>query len=609
MRLCKFLGVVVFPLAVPALQTSLWAADPPASKSDPDSRPAPIEAPDFGPLGGTAAGPRDPAPYVRVRGNPSDVNDFFPIPDRYRAGIPGNYIQNTRTDTIFDPYSQNVLKGDYALPESYGLPENVRTFLSPANASSQFFILTLTSDSLFEARRIPTASGTSTRDPNQNIFFGRSESQFVQENLIFSADYFIGDAAYQPRDFEIRATGVFNGNYNHTHELGILSPNVNLGHDRTDDALAPQEFFVEKKLADLSNNYDIISVRAGIQGFNNDFRGFLFNDNEPGVRLFGNYNNNLIQYNLAIFHALEKDTHSGLNTITERNQNIIFANVFHQDFIWPGYTAQLSFAANLDHSGMQYDRDGNLVRPAAIGTTAQKKIDAYYFGWAGDGHIGRFNITHQFYQAFGRESFNEIGGSPQQINAQFAAVELSYDIDYIRLRSSFVYSSGDHHPQNSTATGFDSIFDNPNFFGGGFSYFLRQSIPLTGTNVSLVNRESFIPDLRTSKEQGQANFVNPGILVFNVGMDVDVTQEFTLILNASYLRFDTTAPLQLVLQDNRISRDIGVDLSIGARYRPFLNNNVIITGGISALVPGAGFGDIYTSQTLYSTFLSVTLTY
>ena len=26
-------------------------------------------------------------------------------------------------------------------------------------------------------------------------------------------------------------------------------------------------------------------------------------------------------------------------------------------------------------------------------------IEAVYFGWGGDGHIGRWNVSHQFYQA------------------------------------------------------------------------------------------------------------------------------------------------------------------------------------------------------------------
>ena len=56
-------------------------------------------------------------------------------------------------------------------------------------------------------------------------------------------------------------------------------------------------------------------VRVGIQPFQSDFRGFLFNDQQLGVRLFGNRDNNRFQYNLAAFWRLEKDTNCGLNDI------------------------------------------------------------------------------------------------------------------------------------------------------------------------------------------------------------------------------------------------------------------------------------------------------
>ena len=49
--------------------------------------------------------------------------------------------------------------------------------------------------------------------------------------------------------------------------------------------------------------------------------------------------------------------------------------------------------------------------------------------------------------------------------------------------------------------------------------------------------------------------------------------------------------------------------TIGVNYRPFLNNTVIFNFGAAALVPGQGFQDIYTSETLYSFFMGMTLTY
>jgi hypothetical protein len=42
-----------------------------------------------------------------------------------------------------------------------------------------------------------------------------------------------------------------------------------------------------------------------------------------------------------------------------------------------------------------------------------------------------------------------------------------------------------------------------------------------------------------------------------------------------------------------------------AEYRPPLTENIILTGGVSALTPGQGFRDIYTGRTLFSLFGSV----
>lgn len=525
--------------------------------------------------------------------------DFLPVPDRFRIGLPGDYVQNTR-GSLFDPYNQNVLKGDYPVIDK------------PGDEDDWFLILTLTSDTLVEARRLPVPTPVSSNDPGQRKFFeDTGDQQLINQNFIATVEFFEGDTVYKPRDLEFRATVVGNLNYLHTEQQQVVNIDFREGSDRFDEELAFQELFIEKHLMDLSSSYDVLALRVGIQGFNSDFRGFLFSDNLPGIRLFGNYDNNTWQYNLAYFRQLEKDTNSGLNTFDDRNQNIFVANVFRQDFIVPGYTTEFSLAYNNDHSSgdREFDRNGFLVRPAPVGTIGTNEIDVVYLGWGGDGHFGRVNITHQFYEALGRESMNAIAGQEQDVNAQFAALELSYDFDYIRYRASAVYASGDRDPEDGDATGFDSIFDNSNIAGGGLAYFDRQPIRLTGSGIGLKQRLSLLPNLRTSKEQGQANFVNPGLLLFNVGADVEVTPKIKLIGNASYLRFVNTKSMDLVLQDNDLDNEIGVDLSVGVIYRPFLNNNVILTGGAACLIPGQGFEDLYDNSTLYSFFTALTLTY
>ena len=98
---------------------------------------------------------------------------------------------------------------------------------------------------------------------------------------------------------------------------------------------------MEYKIHDLSPNYDFLSVRAGIQGFSSDFRGFIFVDEQPGVRIFGNLHSDRWEYNAAYFNLLEKNTNSGLNTFELRHQQVIIANFYMQDFIKPGYTTRV----------------------------------------------------------------------------------------------------------------------------------------------------------------------------------------------------------------------------------------------------------------------------
>ena len=135
-----------------------------------------------------------------------------------------------------------------------------------------------------------------------------------------------------------------------------------------------------------------------------------------------------------------------------------------------------------------------------------------------------------------------------------------------------------------------------------------QAIGLLG--VRLVNKLSPFPDLTPSKTEGQANFVNPGIGIVNAALDAEITPKVKLILNGSYLRFSNTAPLQQFLNQPAIRNDIGIDYGLGLIYRPFLNNNAILTLSATALTPLGGFQDIYdTMQTQFTFFSTLVLTY
>src|SRR5204863_8800780 len=97
-----------------------------------------------------------------------------------------------------------------------------------------------------------------------------------------------------------------------------------------------------------------------------------------------------------------------------------------------------------------------------------------------------------------------------------------------------------------------------------------------------------LPSLRSSKIEGQANFVNPGILIYNGGVDAEITQRLKAVFNVNYLRFHRTEPLEYVLFQNHIRDEIGWDLSLVVAYRPLLINNVTLICAAATLKPGLG---------------------
>ena len=592
--LVRQITLVALPSTAPASpqfpQLPVGTANPPASSQP---APSPTVPPNAVQNGNLQQGGQQPAPESL----PSPDQVFHPEPDRWsvampdwdRYGIGGEhpYVKGSK----WDPFNRNKLKGDV-----------------PIIGKQTFLNLTATSDTFFDGRRLPTPTDVSSARPGSSDFFGKGDQIFLDQTFAFSFDLFHGDTSFRPVDWRIRITPVVSLNYLDVQELGVVNVDVTKGTTRLASHLGLQEAFAEVKLHDLGPNYDFVSVRAGIQAFNSDFRGFLFVEEQPGVRFFGNLDSNRWQYNVAYFNFLEKNTNSGLNSMALRNQQVIIANAYRQDFLFPGYTAQLSVHYNKDDASIRFDDNGFLVRPAPIGAVFSNgmirphSVHAAYLGWTGDGHIGPLNLTHAFYQAFGNDSFNAIAGRAVTINAQMAALELSYDKDWFRIKSSVFYASGSANPSSSRARGFDSIDDFPEFAGGIFSLWNRESIRLTGSGVALNPGDSLLPDLRSNKDEGQANFVNPGIFLANVGADFDLTPKLRGFANVNYLRFERTETLEQILFQSPIRHSIGVDSSFGVRYRPPLTENFSIAAGAATLIPGQGLKDIYTGRVLFSLF-------
>ena len=197
--------------------------------------------------------------------------------------------------------------------------------------------------------------------------------------------------------------------------------------------------------------------------------------------MFGNRDNNIYQYNLAWFRRIEKDTNSGLNDLSEdlRDDDIFIANLYRQDFPVLGFTSQgtIIHNRNREDDELFFDNNGFLVRPASLGGERLREYDVTYIGYNGDGHFGRLNLTVSAYYAFGDESVGTFVAESTDIDAYFAAAEASIDFDWVRLRFSTLFGSGDDDPFDRKAKGFDAIFENPIFAGADTVRFRRPKCP------------------------------------------------------------------------------------------------------------------------------------
>jgi hypothetical protein len=561
------------------------------------------------------------------------------VPDRWRL-VETLGVERERW---FDPYHQNTYKGDrpICIPTDEE-KERRRALREAATAEGKpsppgsarcrtprflglkggdwFLVVNAVSDTVVEPRTFPIPVGVQTTErPGSIDVFGKNDSLVLSQTFIAGVALIKGSTTFMPPHIEYRLTLALNVNYVDVSERRILFVEPSKGTSRFDHFLGVQEAFIDYHIRNVSDRFDFDSVRVGIQPFQLDFRGFLFNDQQLGIRLFGNRDNNRFQYNLAAIWRLEKDTNSGLNDVTQspRQDWVLHFNLYRQDFPFVGLTSQASVTwnANRERGDIHVDDNGFPVRPALIGDLRGRSYDIFYLGYNADGHVGRLNLSASAYAALGWDRNNIFTGRKGDVRSFFVAAEPSYDVNWMRFRGSFLFASGDGEPFDDHEGGFDAIFENPIFAGADTSYWIRQSIPFAGGGraVAINGRNGILNSLRSSKEEGQSNFNNPGTILVGAGADFDLTPEFRLSGNLNHLWFHKTAVLEALRSEGSIPRDIGWDVSMAAIYRPKFTQNIVLRASAAVLQPGAGFRDLFFNsdrdKRYYSVLFNAIVTY
>ena len=357
--------------------------------------------------------------------------------------------------------------------------------------------------------------------------------------LIGAFELFNGLTVFKPKDWSLKGSfqGVVNRGNNDLEEVELL------------------ELFAEARLFDVGDEYyDFASTRVGLQAFTSDFNGLVFKDLNLGAQLFGEAGSNRYQWALAYFSPRQKTPGGGL-TFDPVDQHVLVGRLVVEDLFKPGFNGLFSVQANLDRSVEEAD------------------LTVFYLGFASDGHWGRIEINPAVYLAFGTDDNNPVAGQETSISAFLAGVELAYPKGWRTLRAAVFVASGDDDPDDDTATGFDSILDNIGLFGGPNSFVIGGGRFGTRPN-------SFLPAMRMGT---RSNFVNPGMYLFNVGLDAILTPRLFVQLDANYFQFFDTAVL-----GPDVSKALGYEVNGALRWRVFLNENFVVQLGGGLFVPQDG---------------------
>ena len=526
------------------------------------------------------------------------IGGFQGLPDRWRLVEAIGIKQN-----LLDPYhGYNIWKGD-----------------KPAFGEDWFFALVGVSDTVIEPREFPVPVGGPVADRAGSLdLFGNGKQNVFSQTFAVETILYKGDTVFKPPEWEFRFTPAFNISRVSVGEQGLLKANPDYGRTRTESVLGIQALFVDKHMWNVSERYDFDSVRVGVQPFTADFRGFLYSDSALGVRWFGIRDNNRLQYNLAWFRRIDKDTNSGLNNLAERGlaalrrDDLFVANVYYQDFPVLGFTSQAVVLHDRNREGghIRYDDNGIIQRPASIGLERSYDYDVTYLGLSGDGHFGVLNLSTSAYAVVGDTSRGVFVERSERVRAGFFAAELSRDFSWIRARASIAWASGDRDPYDGRAEGFDAVLENPLFAGADTSFWIREPVPLiAGGRVSLSGRNGMLNSLRSSKEFGQSNFVNPGLRLAGAGVDLDLTPTLRVSGNLNYLAFDKTATLEAARAQSGIARSIGIDASLALTWRPLAIQNVVARLSYATLFPGAGYRALFPDRNAHAILGNLVLTY
>ena len=409
-----------------------------------------------------------------------------------------------------------------------------------------FVSLGAISDTLVELRRLPTPVGAADLDPRQraSTSSARASRRSSPRRSSSSLALIKGNTTFKPPDYEFRIVPAFN-----------VQPRRGRGDPRAARRSAPGHHAQRQPRGAAGS----LRRRAPAQRLG-PLRLRLDPRRHPAVHLglprlplpgrarsacasSARATTTSGSTTSAWFRRLEKDTNSGLNDVTTRAARA--TTTFVANALPPGLpVARLHLAGapsvlNVQPRGRRgdfFDDNGFLERPAVLGDARAARLHASpTSATAATATFGALEPPTSVYLALGRDERHPLAqqraGHPRRLRRRRALARLQLGarapVRAVRSRATRIPSTG--RPRASTRSSRTRSSPAPTRASGS-----ARPIPLIGGGgVALSGRNGVLASLRSSKDQGQSNFVNPGLLLLGVGADVDLTPQLRAIGNVN----------------------------------------------------------------------------
>jgi len=301
-------------------------------------------------------------------------------------------------------------------------------------------------------------------------------------------------------------------------------------------------------------------VRLGIQQFNSDHAGLVYNDSDRGVVLHGTAG--AVGVNLAYFAKTFDDAVSQLNTENGRPWHVIIANL--EVPLGDGEAVKLQMIPSFHYS---------------IDRTGMTDTDVGYLGVSTAGMVHGLQVIGAGYWAFGEQTGGMVNPAEQTVEAFQVLVDVGVPLMEGKVfpHLGFFMASGDDDPLDRRARGFDAIYDRVSAWG--YNHFIIKNRINLGPG-SLARANSGLFTFRDFDEP--ANFVNPGIVAFNAGLTTKWTDTFVTDFNVGPAFLPHSDVPELVLGRN-MGQEVGWALNVNATWD--VAPNVQVVGGVAAFIP------------------------